>query len=271
MCKIFKVSRSCYYAYKPKEVDEVLNNLIKDIFEISLKTYGTRRIQEALKQKYGLIISRKKIAKVMGYCGLRVITNKRFRVQTTDSKHNFGISPNLLNQEFEIEDINSVYVGDITYIKTKEGFVYLASVIDLYSRKVVGWSIADNMKTQLVNNALLMAIKRRKPPMGLIYHTDRGSQYASDAHRQLLQKYSIKQSMSGKGNCYDNAVAESFFHTLKTEFVNHIKFQTKEEAYRKIFWYIEVFYNRQRLHSYCNYLSPNDYEEKYLCSLVNVA
>lgn len=189
---------------------------------------------------------------------------RRFRVMTTNSNHNYSISPNRLHQDFYATTTNQIYVGDITYIPTGEGWLYLATVIDLYSRRVVGWSMDANMTTTLVNDALFMAIKRRNPNKGLIWHTDRGSQYASESHRELLKKYGIIQSMSRRGNCYDNAVAESFFHSLKTELTHHIKFETRSQANQSIFEYIEVFYNRQRLHSYNNYMSPVEFEEKML-------
>ncbi len=151
-------------------------------------------------------------------------------------------------------------MGDITYIETQEGWLYLAVVIDLYSRQVVGWSMDKRMKAKLVNDALLMAIWSRKPAKGLIWHTGRGSQYASDSHRKILKQHGVIQSMSGKGNCWDNAVSESFFHTLKTELVHHCNFKTREDAKQHIFEYIEVFYNRIRLHSANHYCSPVDYE-----------
>ena len=153
-------------------------------------------------------------------------------------------------------------MGDITYVATQEGWLYLAVVIDLFSRKVVGWSMDSRMKAKLVNDALLMALWKRKPAKGLIWHSDRGSQYASDSHRAILKEHDVVQSMSRKGNCWDNSVAESFFHTLKTELTHHCQFRTREEAKRAIFEYIEVFYNRERLHSANDYLSPVDYENQ---------
>ena len=192
--------------------------------------------------------------------GLRCLQKRRFKVQTTNSNHNFMISPNLLKRDFCVSKENQVYVGDITYIATHEGWLYLATVIDLYSRRIVGWSMDDRMQTSLVNDALLMAIKQRNPQKGVIYHTDRGSQYAAGSHRTLLKQYGFIQSMSAKGNCYDNAVAESFFHTLKTELTHQSVFYTKAEARRTIFEYIEIWYNKQRLHSFNNYMSPVDFE-----------
>lgn len=269
MCKLFSVSRSCYYSWIQKgclinRIDEEFNKLIKDIFEQSRATYGTRRIKEVLKQQYGLIASRRKIQKSLSQMNLKVKMKHRFKVITTTSNHKLPISPNHLNRDFYSNTIDKVYVGDITYIPTNEGWLYLAIVIDIYSRKVVGWSMNHSLHTSLVNDALVMAIKRRVPSKGLIYHTDRGSQYASYEHKNLLNKYGIIQSMSKKGDCWDNAVAESFFHSLKTELVHHEKFLTRKEANEKIFEYIEIFYNRQRLHSSNNYMSPSDYEEKML-------
>jgi putative transposase len=186
-------------------------------------------------------------------------TKRKFKA-TTDSKHNKLVSPNLLHRQFNTTAPNLYWVGDITYIPTEEGWLYLATVIDLYSRKVVGWSMANNMKSELVNNALLMAIWQRKPLEGLVWHTDRGSQYASDSHRAIIKDHHVIQSMSRKGDCWDNAVAESFFHSLKTELAHQCRFKTREEAKHVIFEYIEVFYNRIRIHSANNYLSPVEYE-----------
>jgi transposase InsO family protein len=200
----------------------------------------------------------------MKQLNLVVKMKQRFRVLTTDSNHNYPIAPNILDRDFYASSVNSVYVGDMTYIPTEEGWLYLATVIDLCSRKIVGWSMNENMKVSLVNNALEMAIKRRKPQRGLIWHTDRGSQYASYAHKDLLKEHGIIQSMSRKGNCWDNAVSESFFHSLKTELTHHVKFQTRAEANEAIFEYIEIFYNRQRLHSSNNYMSPVEYENLML-------
>jgi transposase InsO family protein len=268
MCKLFKVSRSCYYNWIKRgsvvnKVDEEFNKLIESIFEQSRATYGTRRIKEVLKQRFGFITSRRKIQKSLQQLDLRVKMKRKFRITTT-SKHTLPIEPNILNRDFYRSNADETYVGDITYIPTKQGWWYLAVVIDVYSRKVVGWSMDDSMRTSLVNDALNMAIKRRNPNKGLVYHTDRGSQYASYEHKSLLQKYGIVQSMSRKGNCWDNAVAESFFHSLKTELIHHETFYTKAQANEKIFEYIEIFYNRQRIHSSNNYMSPNEYEEKML-------
>lgn len=192
--------------------------------------------------------------------GLCCKTKGKFK-QTTDSNHNLPIAPDLLQRDFSPATPNQVYVGDITYIPTQEGWLYLAVVLDLFSRQVVGWSMNERMKASLVNDALLMAIWKRKPGKGMISHTDRGSQYASHSHRELLELHGIKQSMSRKGNCWDNAVAESFFHTLKVELPHPENFKTREEAHQKIFHYIEAYYNRIRLHSANDYLSPVEYEK----------
>lgn len=269
MCKVLKINRSAYYHWINNgcivnKVDERLNELIKDIFYQYREVYGTRRIKEALVQEYGVIVSTRKIAKSMKELGITVKMKRKFKVVTTDSNHNHAISPNRLQRDFKTNVANEVYVGDITYIRTQQGWLYLAVVIDLFSRKIVGWSMDDNMETPLVNNALQMALHNRTPPPKLIWHTDRGSQYASDSHRELLEEYDILQSMSRKGDCWDNAVSESFFHSLKTELVHHERFRTRAEANQAIFEYIEVFYNRQRLHSTNEYMSPVNYEAKML-------
>jgi len=269
MCKVLKVNRSAYYHWVNNgcivnKVDKRLNQLIKDIFYQYREVYGTRRIKEALVQEYGVIVSTRKIAKCMKEVGISVKMKRKFKVTTTDSNHDYSISPNRLQRDFRTNIPDEVYVGDITYIRTQQGWLYLAVVIDLFSRKVVGWSMDDNMQVSLVNNALQMALYNRKSKAQLIWHTDRGSQYASDSHRELLQEYDILQSMSRKGDCWDNAVSESFFHSLKTELVHHERFKTRAEANQSIFEYIEVFYNRQRLHSTNDYMSPVNYELKML-------
>ena len=233
--------------------------MIIKIFNEGRNIYGTRRIASKLRAN-GIIISRRKIAKLMADTGLQCKTKRKFKT-TTDSKHNKPIAPNLLKRQFHVAAPNRYWVGDITYIPTKGGWLYLATVIDLYSRQIVGWSMADHMKADLVNDALLMAIWQRKPAKGLIWHTDRGVQYASDSHRKILKDHGIIQSMSRKGNCWDNAVSESFFHTLKTELTHHHHFKNKQEAKNVIFEYIEVFYNRTRIHSANNYLAPVEFEK----------
>ena len=267
MCRVFKVDKSSYYNWVKngcviQKVDKKLNELIEVIFIQSRQTYGTRRIKNKLLERYGVIVSRKRIRNILGQLGLSVKMKRRFRVMTTDSNHNLPIAPNILNRDFHASIPDEKYVGDITYIPTSEGWLYLATVIDLYSRKIVGWSMDEKMRVSLVNDALKMALNNRNPQPGLLWHTDRGSQYASYEHKDLLKRYGIIQSMSRKGNCHDNAVAESFFHTLKTELTHHEVYFTKEQAKRSIFEYIEVFYNRERSHGTNNNLSPVEFEEK---------
>jgi len=265
MCKVIKVDKSSYYHWIKagsivRKVDIHLNELIVAIFRQGRNNYGTRRIQDKLLELYGFFVSRKRISSIMKDLNLKVKMKRRFK-NTTDSNHNLPIAPNILNRDFYASNPDQKYVGDITYIPTGEGWLYLATVIDLYSRKVVGWSMDDTMKVSLVNDALKMAIAHRNPPKGLLWHTDRGSQYASYSHKDLLQKYEINQSMSRKGNCWDNAVAESFFKTLKNDLVYQTYFYTKRQAKQEIFEYIEFYYNRIRSHSYLGNLSPAKFEE----------
>jgi len=269
MCRVLKVDKSSYYHWIKagcliKKVDEKLNELIEIVFVQGRNNYGTRRIKDKLKQRYGLIVSRRRIGAIMKDLGLVAKTKKRYKINTTQADPNLPVAPNILDRDFYASQPDEKYVGDITYIPTNEGWLYLATVIDLYSRKIVGWSMDDTMKVSLVNDALSMALVSRKPAKGLIWHTDRGSQYASYSHRDLLQQSGIVQSMSRKGNCWDNAVAESFFHTLKTELVYHETYETKAHANQSIFEYIEVYYNRQRMHSTNGNLSPVEFEEKML-------
>lgn len=259
-----KVSRSSYYEWlnnpgcNRERQDEELVLKIKAIFEEGRGNYGSRSIKKKL-ARVGKIVSRRRIIRLMKEASLVCKSKRKFKA-TTDSKHNRPIAPNLLDRKFNVDQPNHCWVGDITYVPTEEGWLYLATVIDLYSRKVIGWSMSNNIRAELVNNALLMAIWQRKPAKGLIWHTDRGSQYAADSHLKIIKQHHIIQSMSRKGNCWDNAVAESFFHTLKTELTHQCKFKTREEAKHVIFEYIEVFYNRIRIHSANDYLSPVEFE-----------
>ena len=242
--------------------DEVLTAHLKNLFQEGRGTYGTRRLKRKLTE-LGYIVSRRRIGRLMKRAGLHCKTRRKCKV-TTDSKHSQPIAPNRLERQFDVDQPNQTFVGDITVIETQEGWLYLAVVIDLYSRQVVGWSMDQRMPAKLVNDALLMAIWSRKPAKGLIWHTDRGSQYASDSHRQILKQHGIIQSMSRKGDCWDHAVSESFFHTLKIELVHHCQFKTPAQAKHQIFEYIEVFYNRIRIHSANDYLSPVDYENRQI-------
>jgi transposase InsO family protein len=194
--------------------------------------------------------------------GIKPRVKKKFRVQTTDSNHDHPIAPNLLDQVFTAERPNQVWLSDITYIPTGEGWLYLASILDLFSRSIVGWSMSSSLEAAGAIAALKMAVDRRSPPSGLIHHSDRGVQYACKDYRKLLKQHGIVPSMSRKGNCYDNAMKESFFHTLKTELVVHENYRTREEARASLFDYIEAFYNRQRSHSSLGYCSPLEFENE---------
>lgn len=262
MCTVLKVKRSGYYEWlksqeKPNKDDELVF-LIKEIIKDSRQTDGSRRIKQALEDK-GHTVSRRKICRLMKENGLFCKAKRKFKV-TTNSNHKHPIAPNLLKRKFNVTAPNKFFVGDITYINTKEGWLYLAVVIDLFSRKIVGWSMDKNMTSALVNDALLMALWNRRPAKGLIWHTDQGCQYASESHRNLLKEHGIVQSMSRRGNCWDNAVSESFFHTLKIELDFKQIFESREQAKQEIFEYIEVFYNNKRMHSSINYLSPQEFE-----------
>jgi transposase InsO family protein len=261
------VSKSAYYGWLRRsptareKADAELTSIIQDIFTKSRATYGTRRIKHSLLRQ-NFSAGRRRIGRLMREADLICRTKRKFKA-TTNSNHSLPVAVNLLDRQFTVHKPNQVYAGDITYIHTREGWLYLAVVIDLYSRQVVGWSMAEHMRAELVNDALLMALWKRKPETGLLWHSDRGSQYASDSHRQLLKHFGIRQSMSRRGDCWDNAVSESFFHTLKTELVHHRCYQTRAEAKQDLFEYIEVFYNRERLHSAINYWSPVDYEMQF--------
>jgi len=209
----------------------------------------------------GYAISNHKAKNLMKEAGVAVWHRKKYKV-TTDSKHKQPVFENLVNRQFSVEKANRIYVSDITYLWTQEGGLYLGVVIDLYSRKVVGWSLSSRMKAQLVCDALRMAIWQRRPGPGLIHHSDRGSQYTGEAFRGLLSTHGIKGSMSRKGNCWDNAVAESFFGSLKRERVQWRHYQTRYQAQQDVLNYISMFYNNVRLHSYLDYKSPNQYESE---------
>jgi putative transposase len=265
MCQLLEVSRSGYYEWlshpprTPADADQEVQDKIQRYFAQGRGTYGTRRIKYLLAQD-GLRVSRRRIGRVLAQAGLRCKTRRKFKAPRV-SEQAQTIAPNQLNREFTVQDLDTIYVGDITYLPTGEGWLYLAVVLDLCSRAVVGWSMANHMRAELVNQALAMALCQRQPAAGLLMHTDRGSQYGADSYRQLLTQHAIQPSMSRKGNCWDNAVAESFFHTLKTELVYLEDFDTHEYAQTAVFEYIEVFYNRQRCHSANGYLAPLAYEQ----------
>ena len=264
MCPALKVSRSGYYAWRtrpesPREsTDRIVTDSIRQIHRQSRGVYGAPKICAALRaqgQHYG----RHKIARLMRVAGLKGCPRRRYKV-TTHSDPGHAKAPNLLKQDFSAEAPNHRWASDITYIDTRQGWLYLAVVMDLYSRRIIGWSMDRWISRHLAIDALNMALGVRLPEDTLIHHSDRGAQYTSDDFRDVLNKHGIQCSMSGRGNCYDNAAVESFFGLLKRERVNHRQYRTREEARADIFEYIECFYNRKRLHGYVGYISPADYE-----------
>lgn len=265
MCRVFGVKRNGYYRFQrrlreraddPRHTDRL--EWVKKIAAASDQTYGSRRMKRAL-TVLGYPVSRQKARKLMKEVGVQVRCRKKYKV-TTKSQHQQPVFDNLLNRQFAVEQPDQVYAADVTYLWTQEGWLYLAVVIDLCSRKVVGWSMSSRMKAQLVCDALTMALWQRRPPAGLIHHSDRGSQYASKQFRQLLAANGLRGSMSRKGNCWDNAVVESFFGSLKQERVQWRNYQSRLEAQHDVLNYIAMFYNPYRLHSYLGYKSPNQYE-----------
>lgn len=264
MARVLGVSASGYYAYlnrgkcKRSEANEKLIPFIAESFKSSRETYGSPRIHAELKAS-GHICSLNRVARLMSQQALYPKKRRKFKI-TTDSKHHFPIAKNLLRQNFLTAAPNLVWVSDITFIWTQEGWLYLAVTLDLFSRKVVGMAMSANIDRHLVIKALQQAITRRDVRKGLIHHSDRGVQYASNDFQIALAQHHLLCSMSGRGNCYDNAAMESFFHTLKTEWVYKITYHTREEAIASIFEFVEVFYNNQRRHSTLGYLSPNAFE-----------
>ena len=264
MCYCLKVSNSGYYAWlkrpqsKRSRENALLLHEIRIVHRRSRKNYGSPRVAKELKSQ-GISCSENRVARLMKANGIKARTKLKFKA-TTDSKHNLPVAPNLLNQRFTADGPDSVWVSDITYISTNEGWLYLAGVLDLYNRQVVGWSADQRMTRQLTIDALEKAIIRRSPGPGLIHHSDRGLQYAARDYQQILKQHGMIVSMSRKGNCYDNAVMESFFKTLKTELVYQRRFATREEAKKMLFDYIEIYYNRQRIHSTLGYKTPVEFE-----------
>ena len=264
-CTVLQVSRAGYYAWRRRPPSararrrEDLAGKVRRVHEEHRRVYGSPRVCAVL-QAQGEPVCENTVARLMQEQQIRAKTKKKFVPRTTDSHHASPVAENLLDRHFAAAKPNQKWVADITYIPTDEGWLYLAGVLDLYSRKVVGWSMADHMQTQLVSDALSMALARRQPAEGLLHHSDRGVQYASDDYQHLLGTRGVMVSMSGKGNCWDNACAESFWATLKTELVHQEHYGTREQARQSIFEYIEVFYNRQRLHSSLGYVSPEAFE-----------
>ena len=265
LCRVLQVSRAGYYAWKKRKKsarqieDERLTKAMTEAHQKSRGTYGSPRLQAALRRQ-GKKHSRKRVIRLMKKAGLAASVRRRFQ-KTTDSKHRLPVAPNVLARSFAVGPVQQVWTTDITYIPTWQGWLYLAVILDLGSRRVVGWAMSECIDTSLVISAFTMACQGRKPPKGLVHHSDRGSQYASLAYQQALAKADLVGSMSRKGNCWDNAVTESFFRGLKVECTDRHTFQTHGQAKAVIFEHIEVFYNRQRLHSSLGYRSPVEYEQ----------
>ncbi len=268
MASALNVHRGGYYKWTKhpitkRELENIqLTKMIKGIFFEYKHRYGSPRISKELKEQ-GITCSKNRVCKLMKKENLIPRARRKFKV-TTDSNHNLKISPDLVKRDFNPSKPNRLWVSDLTYIRTKAGWLYLCVILDLFSRKVVGWSMDKKMKTPMFIKALDMAKENRSPDSSVIFHSDRGVQYASDAFRQRLTKYNMTQSMSRQGNCLDNAAAESFFHTLKVEEVYGQSYETRQEAKSCIFEYIEVFYNRKRRHSYLGLESPQVFENRYM-------
>jgi putative transposase len=267
LCKTLGVSRPGYYAHARRGPsahatrDVELGAKIANIHAGSRKRYGSPRVHDALREG-GERVSRKRVARIMKEQDLRGKRRRRFRV-TTQSDHPFPIAGNVLARDFSCMKPDQKWVGDITYVWTREGWLYLAVLVDLFSRRVVGWSMSDSLATDLPLQALTMALETRRPHRGLVHHSDRGCQYASAEYRRVLEQHGLVASMSRRGNCWDNAVAESFFATLKVELVRDADFLTRDQARGEIFEYIEVFYNRQRRHSSLGYATPSGFEFRF--------
>ena len=273
LCRALQVSKSGYYDWKRRQDKPIcsirhkenasLTQRIRQSFQASRQTYGSQRILRDLRAE-GLACGKHRVARLMREAGLRALLPRRF-VVTTDSRHVLPVAENLLNRQFGAEKADERWSSDITYLWTGEGWLYLAVVLDLFSRRIVGWSMQPSLGKELVLEALSMALCQRRPApgAGLLHHSDRGSQYASGAFQQALSRAGIACSMSRRGNCYDNAVVESFFGTLKVELVHRCRFATRHEARREVFEYIEVWYNRKRRHSSLGYLSPEQFEERH--------
>ena len=265
MCDVFRVAPAGFYAWlsRPESprADRArrLTQTIRTVHHETRGVYGSLKVTKELRLR-GHKVNRKTVARLMSEAGIGSKVHKRFRVCTTDSNHANPVAPNTLDRGFAVEELDQVWAADITYIHTDEGVLYLAGVMDLCSRRIIGWSMSDTMTTTLVEDALGMAVRSRPPRDGLLHHSDRGVQYTSGRYREALAGLGIQASMSRTGNCYDNAVVESFWGKLKTEMVYHQHFATMAQARAAVFDYIEVFYNRQRLHAAIGYVSPEQFE-----------
>ena len=266
MCQALAVSPAGYYAWRDRPEsrrsvhNRTLLSAIRVIHRESRETYGSPSIWDALiKQGHG--VGKHRIARLMRVAGIRAKTVKKW-CATTDSDHTWPVATNTLNRQFQVKRSNRVWAGDITYVWTTEGWLYLAVVLDLYSRTVIGWAMGSRLTVELAERALTMALANRTPTAGLLHHSDRGSQYAATSYQRLLGEHGITPSMSRTGNCWDNACVETFFGTLKRDLVYHRHYTTREEATQDIFEYIEVFYNRLRRHSTLGYYSPAEFEAR---------
>lgn len=264
-CKVLEIKRSGYYHWQKRrctrrriEEDKFLV-LLKRHYQLSKGRYGLLRLVKSIR-KEGTLVNKKRIYRLMKKYGIFSRTKKKFKV-TTKQTGSAKFNENLLEGKFQVSRKNEVWTSDITYIWTKQGWLYLAVVLDIYNREIIGWSLSQSLSADLLVRAFMMAVMNRKPVKGVIFHSDRGSQYTSNKIRNILAHYEFRQSMSGKGNCYDNAITETFFSTLKKELVYLTDFETREQARTEIFEFIEVFYNRQRLHSSLGYLSPIEFEK----------
>jgi transposase InsO family protein len=265
MCRVLQVSRSGYYAWvdrPPSATRTRRDQLVEQVraaHQRSAGTYGSPRVHaELVEQKVDACVNT--VAKLMKTAGICSVMHRKFVVRTTDSAHDLPVADNVLGRQFQASLPDQKWACDITYVPTDEGFLYLAAVIDLCSRKIVGWSMAEHLRTELCTDALEMALRSRRPKAGLLHHSDRGVQYASNAYRRLLQSHDVTVSMSRCGDCYDNALIESFWGTLKTELVHHRQYRTRAQARSSIFQYIECWYNRRRRHSAIGYVSPEQFE-----------
>lgn len=271
LCRAMGVTRGGYYSWlrrRPSARDHgnvVLLSQIRRVYAESRQNYGSPRVHDQL-QDEGIHCGRKRVERLMRENDIRAKSAKKFKPTTTDSKHNLPVAPNLLDRKFERGQPNEAWVADLTYIPTEEGWLYLAAIMDLFSRRIVGWAVGDRISRHLPLRALHMAAQRRRPPPGLLHHSDRGSQYASSDFQRALKSYGMVCSMSHKGCAYDNAPMESWFHTLKLELVQDQKFLTRRHALAELFDYIEVFYNRQRIHSSIGGFSPAAFERHHVAS-----
>jgi len=272
LCEVLEVSESSYYAKQSRPLSKRaqeegrLEVEIQAAHKRTRKSYGAERLQEDLKE-HGTIVGVSRIKRIRKKLGIRCKQTKKFKA-TTDSKHNLPVAENLLDQKFEATAPNQIWVSDISYVPTGEGWLYIAGLKDIFNKEIVGYAIGERMTKELVNEALFRAVARKRPSRGLIHHSDRGSQYCSTKYRNLLMQFGMTASMSRKGNCYDNAPMESFWGTLKNELVHQRKYKTRNEAIQEITEYVEVFYNRQRRQAQLGYLSPAAYERQFYKELI---